>query len=457
MPGQNYVLLERIELTNTAASVVFDNIPQTGYTDLKIVVSARTTASAVQEAVTIRLNALSSGYSNRYLFGSGSSAGSGTYSSTIGFLGDVPSANATASTFGNAEFYIPNYASSLAKSWSVDSVAETNATTAYMELTANLNTTTSAITSITIAPSSTSFVAGSTFSIYGIADANTTPARAPKASGGNIIATDGTYWYHAFTSNGTFTPQVGLSCDILQIAGGGGGGYGGAGTGGGGAGGLLAFTNQTLATTGYAVTVGAGGAGGTSTNGVQGSNSQFGSLTASVGGGYGGGSYQVTGIVGGNGGSGGGAGAGNTGTNWGQAGGTATSGQGFAGGVSINSGGGGGGGAGEVGSTDGTGHGGDGVSSYSTWGSATLTGENISGTYWYAGGGGGSTYPSTQGIGGSGGGGNSGIYSVNGAVAVAGTTNTGGGGGGAGYANNNPGTQLGGAGGSGIIIVRYAV
>lgn len=456
MPGQNYVLLERIELNTTASSVTFDNIPQTGYTDLKIVHSARTSRSAYQESILLNFNGVTTNRSNRRLYGTGSSVAS--TNDTLMYGGQASGATATASTFGNSEIYIPNYTSSNFKSSSEDAVSENNSTNALSTLNANLWSSTAAITSITLTPENGgSFQQYSTFALYGIADANTTPARAPKADGGNIIATDGTYWYHAFTSNGTFTPQVGLSCDILQIAGGGGGGYGGAGTGGGGAGGLLAFTNQTLASTGYAVTVGAGGAGGTSTNGVQGSNSQFGSLTASVGGGYGGGSYQVTGIVGGNGGSGGGAGAGNTGTNWGQAGGTATSGQGFAGGVSINSGGGGGGGAGEVGSTDGTGHGGDGVSSYSTWGSATLTGENISGTYWYAGGGGGSTYPSTQGIGGSGGGGNSGIYSVNGAVAVAGTTNTGGGGGGAGYANNNPGTQLGGAGGSGIIIVRYAV
>jgi len=39
MPN-NYVLLDRIELNADAASVTFDNIPQSGYTDLKLVVSA---------------------------------------------------------------------------------------------------------------------------------------------------------------------------------------------------------------------------------------------------------------------------------------------------------------------------------------------------------------------------------------------------------------------------------
>ena len=37
----NHVLLETIELTQTTTSVTFDNIPQTGYTDLKIIMNAR--------------------------------------------------------------------------------------------------------------------------------------------------------------------------------------------------------------------------------------------------------------------------------------------------------------------------------------------------------------------------------------------------------------------------------
>ncbi len=39
MPA-NYVLLERIELNASAASITFSNIPQSGYTDLKLIVSS---------------------------------------------------------------------------------------------------------------------------------------------------------------------------------------------------------------------------------------------------------------------------------------------------------------------------------------------------------------------------------------------------------------------------------
>jgi hypothetical protein len=101
----------------------------------------------------------------------------------------------------------------------------------------------------------------STFYLYGVSKLGTTPAIVPYATGGDTIMTDGTYWYHAFTSSGTFTPTKGLSCDVLVVAGGGAGGAELIG-GGGGAGGRYCISAQSLASgTGYTVTVGAGGAG----------------------------------------------------------------------------------------------------------------------------------------------------------------------------------------------------
>jgi hypothetical protein len=55
-------------------------------------------------------------------------------------------ATATANTFGNTEFYIPNYTSSNYKSFSVDGVTENNATAAFA-LYAGLWSNTAAITS----------------------------------------------------------------------------------------------------------------------------------------------------------------------------------------------------------------------------------------------------------------------------------------------------------------------
>jgi hypothetical protein len=428
MPA-NYVLLQRIELNASAASVTFSNIPQSGYTDLKVVLSARSDrATEVDDQFIIKPNNSTSNLTYRFVRGNGSTASSDVTNRTY-----VPASGSTASTFGNAEIYIPNYTSSVNKSFYCDSVQETNATGAFMSMQAILWSDTTAISSLVLAPvSGTNFVQYSTFSLYGLAAVGTTPVIAPKASGGNIT-TDGTYWYHTFLSSGTFTPATGLTCDALVVAGGGGGGTadGSTGFGGGGAGGLLTFTSQSFSTA-QTITVGAGGAAG-----ANGANSQLGSLTATIGGGRGGNGASSAGASGGSGGGG---------SKYGTVGGSGTSGQGNAGGgSSYNEGGGGGGGAGAAGTNAigayAGGTGGIGATSalINAMGSATTTGELYSGNYYYAGGGGGYSTASGGGGGGKGGGGTNN---------VAGFTNTGGGGG---YYTNAL------AGGSGIIIVRYLV
>ena len=461
---ENYILLERTELNASAASVTFANIPQTGYTDLKIVATARGTTNG--GALFARFNSSSTGYSTKQLFGDGASVGSGSGGGGTSYVdcGIMGQSTDTANTFSNQEIYIPNYTSSNNKSVSVDSVNENNATGAYAILNAVLWSNSAAINSVTFTPQNgPSFVAGSTFSLYGIAAFGTTPAIAPKASGGNVIATDGTYWYHAFLSSGSFVPQVGLSCDVLVVAGGGGGGGNG---GGGGAGGLLGFTSQAISTS-QNVTVGAGGLGGnTSAQATRGTDSSFGVLTAAVGGGDG--NTQSSAWTFGTGGSGGGGGSG---ISTGRAG---TTGQGNSGGNATiaspfpNGGGGGAGGVGGNGSGSTAGNGGIGATNGTTvggtagpytfinaMGAATNTGQLSGGNYYYAGGGGGCVNSGTAGTGGLGGGGN-GTGTLSGGAAPSGTTNTGGGGGGGGGTGTSPAT-IGGNGGSGIIIVRYPI
>ena len=426
MPA-NYVLLERIELNASAASVTFSNIPQSGYTDLKIVASPRGTVSIGSAGLNIQFNGLTTNLSWRRLLGNGSAASSA--SSTGGArIAELEGSDATANTFGNYEVYIPNYTSSNFKSFSSDAVNETNATTEYMGLYAGLWSATSAITSITLVPSSGSLAQYSTFSLYGIAATGTTPVIAPKASGGNIT-TDGTYWIHTFNTTGTFVPATTLSCDYLVVAGGGGGGgYNGFG-GGGGAGGYIYQTAQSIAVTSYTVTVGAGGAAGTS-----GSNSVFNSST-SIGGGFGGKTGAATGATGGSG------GGGAEGTN-GSAG---TSGQGNSGGSGseTNTGGGGGGGGASANGVSPTNSSGGGAGGAGTANSITGT------STYYAGGGGGSSDVNSPGAGGLGGGGTGGRYSTS-TAPTAGTVNTGGGGGGR---VSTPAA----AGGSGVVIIRYLV
>ena len=458
MPA-NYVLLERVEVGEAgASSITFNSIPQTGYTDLKVVCSTRTASAATIDNLVIKPNGATTNQTVIRLQGTGAAATSSTATS---FPPANNGATSTASTFSSTEIYIPNYTSSNYKSLSIDSVQEDNTTTAYAQLWAGLWSNITAISSLVMSTSSGSnFVQYSTFSLYGLAAVGTTPAIAPKASGGNVIVTDGTYWYHAFLASGTFTPAVGLSCDVLVVAGGGSGGGGSGAGGGGGAGGFRTATGLSVVSA-AAVVVGAGGAGvPQNIRGNSGSDSTFSTLT-STGGGYG----ALEANAGGNGGSGGG------GPYSGQAGGSSSPAtspvQGYAGGSSTQTGspyyypsaGGGGAGAVGTGASSPTVPGVGGIGSYTALTDAmsvtTLTGVLSSTHYYYAGGGGGGLRTGTGGAGGIGGGGQ-GAYATN--RGVNGTANTGGGGG-AGVDGTAPAppNQNSGAGGSGLVIIRYAM
>jgi len=459
MPIQNYVLLERIELTSaSAASVTFSSIPQTGYQGLKIVASVNNTGAGSDD-LRIRLNGdTSATYSMKAVLGSGSAVTNATESGqTSSWLGNI---NPTGVIFNTVEINIPNYKSTSAKQFFTDNFGEANASAATARLISNTWNPGSngPITSITLFPNANSLARYSTFSLYGLAAANVTPSNAPKASGGNIISTDGTYWYHAFLASGTFTPQLALSADVLVVAGGGGsGGYNGAG--GGGAGGLSYQAARSLATTGYTVTIGAGGAGtSTAITGNSGSNSVFDTIT-SLGGGGGGCALVNTPSTGqgANGGSSGGGAYNSTvasSATQGNSGGA--TGYGFGTQAGTNSATGqpaaGGGGAGSIGlrgTTNQGGNGGSGLNTWSTWASATGTGV---GGYYAGGGGGGIITAGTVGAGGAGGGGTGGRFQTPRLDCTSGTANTGGGGGGQGE-----GSVALGSGGSGIVIVRYAV
>ena len=448
-----------------AASVTFSNIPQT-FTDLKIVSSARSTATSGSSYMQVSFNSSTTSFTLKALYGSGSSASSYSEANVARWVGSVNPTDYTASTFANMDLYIPNYASANYKSYSADTADENNNSSAEMLLIGGLWSNTAAITSITLSAASGSFTQYSTFSLYGISsNTSTQNTSVPSATGGDVITTDGTYWYHAFKYSGTFTPLKALTADVLMIAGGGGGG-GGRG-GGGGAGGLVYYAASSLTASDYSIGIGGGGAGAASQSvrSSNGADTTFTGKTAATGGG---GAGSITGTSpefnGRNGGSGGGAalsvasgppyssgtaGTGSQGTNGAAA---YTGAEGYTGG--------GGGGysvAGAVGGINQGGAGGNGTSAYSSWGSATSTGQNVSGTYYYAGGGGGGAYHAANSnagissVGGYGGGG-AGGGNTNAQVGTAGTANTGGAGGGS---DNN--ATSGPAGGSGLVIVRYAV
>jgi hypothetical protein len=161
-----YKLIETITVgSGGAASIEFTSIPQT-YTDLQLVVSGRFLLST--NNFKIVFNGVTTGYSRRHLFGTGSSAGSG--SASEGYAGQATSVGETASVFGNSLVYIPNYTGSTNKSYSSDGVMENNATASVGVLIAGLWSNTAAITTITLSDlaGSSSFVQYSSASLYGI-------------------------------------------------------------------------------------------------------------------------------------------------------------------------------------------------------------------------------------------------------------------------------------------------
>jgi hypothetical protein len=149
-----------------SATISFSSIPST-YTDLCVKVSARSTANGGQN-VYATLNGVTSGYSDKFLFGNGSSAGSANSGNTTAACGCViPGADFTSNTFGNGEIYIPNYTSGNNKSFGSDSVSENNATLSYQQMFNNLLSVGS-INAISLFISSGNFVQYSTATLFGI-------------------------------------------------------------------------------------------------------------------------------------------------------------------------------------------------------------------------------------------------------------------------------------------------
>ena len=448
-----YVKIANYTATGSIASYTFSNVPQ-GYTDLVLVVNMNGNTAANPG---IQFNGdTGTNYSSTVLDGyTNNTAVSFRYTSST----RIYSHNGGSTSNGVWTTFIANisnYSSSAVYKSTINRYSSLE-----VSLAAGIWRNTSPITSVTVTTDSNTYATGSTFTLYGIK-----AALVPKASGGDIIVQDGTYWYHAFRTTGAFVPKQTITADVLVVAGGGAGGgnptgnnYGASG--GGGAGGVFYATSQSLTSgTSYTSTVGAGGVGdaGVNSNGLSGSNSVFGSLTAAVGGG-GGRSGYGNGANGGSGGGGGGLPSAVSSSTQ-----TGTGGTGYGYGSLFNASyyaGAGGGGAGGVGAAavanQSAGAGGVGLNTWSTW--LSTTGLGVSG--YIAGGGGGGGSPAygtvanaSGGSGGGGAGGNGGTSNT----PVSGAANTGGGGGGAGAANNVAmATITGGSGGSGLIIVRYAV
>jgi hypothetical protein len=143
-----------------AASMSFSSIPST-YTDLVCKLSVR--GDSLYN-VLMSINGSTTNFLYRLIEGDGASAAS--YANTTGRLGNT--LVDTANTFSSIDLYIPNYAGSNNKSYSVDAVSEANVTTAYTDLTAGLWSNVTAISSLSFSMSTGNFTQYSTATLYGI-------------------------------------------------------------------------------------------------------------------------------------------------------------------------------------------------------------------------------------------------------------------------------------------------
>jgi len=155
-----------------AANITFSSIASS-WTDLCLKVSVRSNNSDgnVYDQINLFFNNVND-FTTKVIQGSGSTVASYQPSGSGVQLPIITGNSATANTFGNFEIYIPNYAGSTNKSFSIDSVNENNATTAYSQLDAGLWSNTSAINAIKMQPSvGTLFLQYSTAYLYGVKNA----------------------------------------------------------------------------------------------------------------------------------------------------------------------------------------------------------------------------------------------------------------------------------------------
>lgn len=157
--GATYVPIATQTLGSSSSSVTFSSIPQT-YTDLVLVFSGIT--NAVNDIQLTFNSDTGTNYSRTNFETTGSSIESGyTTNHNYGQIGYVPSGTTQGTNICN----IMNYANTVAyKTF----ISKYSAFTTWSGISVSLWRSTSAITSVGLTPQSSTFNAGTTFTLYGI-------------------------------------------------------------------------------------------------------------------------------------------------------------------------------------------------------------------------------------------------------------------------------------------------
>ena len=161
MPTPTYTPLATVTLGSSASSVTFSSIPAT-YRDLVLVFQSAITSGSV--GIKMNFNSdTGSNYSTVRMYGSGSTTasdvnGDGTADIDVGYYG---------TSLSHTEIQIMDYSATDKHKIVLGRLTLTS--TGYVTAEAARWANTSAITSIVLQPRSSTFVAGGTFNLYGIA------------------------------------------------------------------------------------------------------------------------------------------------------------------------------------------------------------------------------------------------------------------------------------------------
>lgn len=167
MPTATYIPLATITLSSTDSSIDFANIPNS-YKDLVLVVNGATSESVTDSSIALRVNSdTGSNYSWVYAWGTGSATASGSSADSRIFIGRLPGYS-SASTPGTILVQMMDY-SATDKHKTV--LTRGNNTSGVVSMHAGRWASTNAVNTLSVSryDFASGFVAGATFSLYGIA------------------------------------------------------------------------------------------------------------------------------------------------------------------------------------------------------------------------------------------------------------------------------------------------
>lgn len=172
--GTSYESIATVTLSTTATDVTFSSIPST-FQHLQIRYLARNNTAAVASRVLYMQfngNTSAGSYNAHELFGTGTGVTASNSFTGAGacYVGRISAAAVASNIFGVGIIDIHDYASTTKNKTvrTINGLNDNGANTEYIQLISSLFINTGAVSSIRLFPSSDSFIAGSTFALYGI-------------------------------------------------------------------------------------------------------------------------------------------------------------------------------------------------------------------------------------------------------------------------------------------------